>query len=173
MMLTGAADAAPPDAEGQDGSGPPRATLPLLDELRPLFERELRRSRRYERPLSVLVFALPPLPRERRAEGLARLARLLRDHLRETDLVARVPGRDEVVALLPEADAPTATGGCERVRSLWAHEDGWPPLHAGVATYPDEALVLDDLLGTARPASTAPRGPARDPVRPKRGLVDA
>lgn len=137
-------------------SGDPGADrFPTVQELRPLFERELRRARRYDRPLSVLVLALrateetddPP------ASPPDLLGELLQDALRETDLVGCLRGTGEYAALLPEADAPAAARGAERLRKLWGARNA-AALAAGAATYPADGLVVDDLLERARHRSS-------------------
>jgi GGDEF domain-containing protein len=124
--------------------------LPSFQELRPLFERELRRARRYERPLSALVldFARTADP-ARRNERILLLGSLLQDALRETDLIGHLADTGELVTLLPETNAAAAARGAERIRKLWAEQ---VPVHllVGTATYPADGLTLDDMLTSAR-----------------------
>lgn len=134
-----------------------RATdrLPTFHELRPLFERELRRARRYERPFSILVLGFArTLEPAQRAHRLAQLGSLLQDRLRETDLVGYLADSGEFAALLPEADASTVVQGAERIRQLWMAGDA-VNLVAGAATYPADGLTLDDLLTCARRSTVA------------------
>lgn len=133
----------------------PRAVdgVPTFQELRPLFERELRRARRYERPFSILVFCVNDgLDETERDHSIARLGALLQDSLRETDLACHVADRGEALALMPEADAATALHAAERVRCLWAAENT-VTLVAGAATYPADGLTLDHLLASGRRSS--------------------
>lgn len=127
--------------------------VPTFHELRPLFERELRRARRYERPLSVLVLGFArTVDSAQNALRVAKLGGLLQDALRETDLVGCIAETVELAALLPEADASTAARGSERIRQLWAEEDKGH-LVAGAATYPADGLTLDDLVASAHRSS--------------------
>lgn len=126
---------------------------PTYEELRPLFERELRRARRYERPFSVLVFGIAEsLDPAERDDSVARLASLLQDSLRETDLVCHVTDRGETAALMPEADASTALHACERIKQLWGAGNA-AALAAGAGTYPVDGLTLDHLFASARRSS--------------------
>lgn len=127
--------------------------LPAFHELRPLFERELRRARRYERPLSILVLRFDrTLDRAQREHRVSQLESLLQDALRETDLVGYMADKSEFAALLPEADVSTALQGAKRIRQLWRERDS-VGLDAGAATYPADGLTLDDLLAHARQSS--------------------
>lgn len=126
--------------------------LPSFRELRPLFERELRRARRYERPLSGFVLDFARTADVRRTERLLLLGSILQDALRETDLIGRIPDSGELVALLPETTASAAARGAERIRRLWAERDA-AHLLVGAATYPIDGLTLDDMLTSARRAA--------------------
>jgi hypothetical protein len=127
--------------------------LPTFHELRPLFEQELRRACRYERPLSVVVLGFArTLGRAQRAHRAAKLGGLLQEALRETDLVGYMAEKAELAALLPEADASTAARGRERIQQLWAAGDTGH-LVSGAATYPADGLTLDDLVASARRSS--------------------
>lgn len=124
--------------------------FPTFEEIRPLFELELRRARRYERPLGLLILGFGPADDEaRRPHRLARLGSLLHEGLRETDLVCYLADHGEFAALLPEADAATAAKGYRRIRELWSAGNA-SSLSGGAATYPLDGLTLDDLLARAR-----------------------
>jgi|KBSSwiStaDraftv2_1062776.scaffolds.fasta_scaffold101701_2 hypothetical protein len=117
---------------------------------RPAYEREIARARRYEHPLSVLVFRTGPrhvLPwvtaAERTSDGT-----LLRAALRQDDLVAIDPHRGQWIVLLPEADAQAAQGAMRRLHAFLA-TTLTGPFWWGAATFPDDGLLLDDLIATA------------------------
>jgi hypothetical protein len=128
---------------------------------------ELTRSRRYHRPLSLIVIQADshepnrsedePMPKEMLKSiqhdllsrfTSARVGQIIDDCLRQTDLVMR-DRRGRFIILCPETDRANATLLAKRIvqavhgrtslRALW-----------GVAAFPEEALTFDDLLQTAR-----------------------
>jgi diguanylate cyclase (GGDEF)-like protein len=130
-----------------------------------LAERELSRSRRYGSPLSVIMFDFDQFKdvndRYGHAAGdqvLSDAAHLLRDQLREVDVVGRYGG-DEFVILLPETRLPTARVVAERLRRSIARAefavDGDGSHHVkltaslGVAQYTEDCADIDALLDRA------------------------
>lgn len=128
---------------------------------------ELTRSRRYHRPLSLIIILSDSPGANRSEEGpmpkemlksmqhdllsrftSARVGQIIDDCIRQTDLVMRDP-RGRFIILCPETDRGNATLLAKRIaqavkgraslRALW-----------GVAAFPEEALTFDDLLQTAR-----------------------
>lgn len=148
-------------------------SLPTFHELRPFMERELRRARRYERPLSVLVIALDPAPAPTRswlgarAEALRNemaaqlsffhMGSLLRDSLRETDMAGFVAETMEFVALLPEVELPAANRTADRLNEVFSRRTA-AGLRIAAADFPTGGLTLPDILATAREVlnATAP-----------------
>ena len=111
-------------------------------ELASRLEIELDRTLRYGRTVAVAVV---------RADGdidRGRLATALGGRLRNID-VAALFGEREVVVVLPELDAATAT---PVAHGLVATVGGG---RAGVASAPHDGCDLDTLLGAARTAATA------------------
>jgi GGDEF domain-containing protein len=124
--------------------------LPTFHELLPLFERELRRARRYERPLSVLVLAFETVEPIHIAQlRVLHLGALLRDTLRESDLVAYAAESQEFVAVLPETDSVAAEQSAKRIHRLLVSRMA-TGLRAAVAVFPHGGLTLDDLVARAR-----------------------
>ena len=125
---------------------------------------EFSRSRRYHRPLSLLVMHAFPKDEEVVREMLmslqrdvlarlsnARVGQAIGEAIRQTDLLIR----DRVgrfVILCPETDLDSAYFLAERICRIVDERTG---LHAncGVASFPDEALTFEDLLHLARDRS--------------------
>jgi hypothetical protein len=128
---------------------------------------ELTRSRRYHRPLSLIVIQADshgpnrsedgPMPKEMLKSiqhdllsrfTSARVGQIIDDCLRQTDLVMR-DRRGRFIILCPETDRSNATLLAKRIMQA---VNGRTSLHAlwGVAAFPEEALTFDDLLQTAR-----------------------
>ncbi|MBI3184574.1 MAG: diguanylate cyclase [Myxococcales bacterium] len=148
---------------------------PPLDELTGVYDRhflgraleaEWRRSRRYKSQFSVVLLDLDSFDRLNEAHGhlagdelLRGLARVLRESLRDTDLVIRYGG-EEFLLLLPETGPKEAEVVLERTRLLLERQ----PLRAhdtpvrlsfsaGVASYPSvPAEVPEKLLRAAEEA---------------------
>lgn len=103
----------------------------IVDELTAVFNRryldskikdEVRRAKRYKRPLSVLMLDLDKfkhindtLGHAQGDETLRELAKILKGQTREIDIVCRYGG-DEFTMLLPETDSVAAERKAERLR---------------------------------------------------------
>jgi diguanylate cyclase (GGDEF)-like protein len=125
-----------------------------------LAEKELARSRRYSRPLSVLIFDIDHFKKVNDTYGhavgdqaLCTLVAECQAGLRENDVFARYGG-EEFIILLPESDLEQAGQMAERIRMRLA---GTAPLEVGAASVPltasfgvssldDESLSLDELI---------------------------
>jgi diguanylate cyclase (GGDEF)-like protein len=111
--------------------------LSITDELTGLFNRrrfneaftmEVRRATRYHHSLSVIMLDIDHFKEVNDTHGhpagdivLKRLGAILRDHLRETDLVARYGG-EEFVMVLPETTLEIARTIAERLRARIENE---------------------------------------------------
>jgi diguanylate cyclase (GGDEF)-like protein len=126
-------------------------------------ERELQRSERYEKELSVLFLDLDrfKLVNDRYghlagSEVLRRLSRVLQDCIRQVDTLARYGG-DEFTVLLADTGSEEAMAIAERIRrtveeTLFEGGRGTPirlTISIGVAAYPQHATDRDSLLDTA------------------------
>ena len=110
----------------------------IRDELTDVYNRryldtklrdEVRRAKRYKRPISVLMLDLDhfkqindTLGHAQGDETLRELAKLLRGQTREIDVVCRYGG-DEFTMVLPETDAQAAARKAERLRQKVAGFD--------------------------------------------------
>jgi hypothetical protein len=145
-----------------EGTFPHRAVE--LEAASEQIKTEFSRSRRYHRPLSLLVIHAFPKDEEVVREMLkslqrdvltrlsnARIGQAVGETIRQTDLLLR----DHVgrfIVLCPETNLESAAFLAERVCSIVEERTG---LHAnyGVSSFPDEALTFEDLLHTARDRS--------------------
>lgn len=144
------------------GTFPHRAVE--LDAASEQIKIEFSRSRRYHRPLSLLVIHAFPKDEEVIREMLkslqrdvltrlsnARIGQVVGESIRQTDLLLR----DHIgrfIVLCPETNFESASFLAERVCNIVEERTG---LHAnyGVSSFPDEALTFEDLLHTARDRS--------------------
>jgi diguanylate cyclase (GGDEF)-like protein len=122
-----------------------------------VLEAELDRSRRTQRPFSVVLLDMDGLKIVNDHYGhltgsraLVRLGKILRNHSRAIDTPARYGG-DEFALVLPEAGPDIATRVVSRVRERLAAESEVPALSvsAGVAAYPEDGDTPEKLLGAA------------------------
>ncbi|MGZ9164416.1 MAG: diguanylate cyclase domain-containing protein [Anaerolineales bacterium] len=122
---------------------------------------ELTRSRRYHRPLSLVVIESESEDEKATREMLksiqydllnrftsARVGQIIDDHIRQTDLVLR-DRRGRFIILCPETDLENASLLAKRIAQAVKERTS---LHVlwGVAAFPEEALTFDDLLQKAR-----------------------
>ena len=129
----------------------------------PYIQEQMARSRRYEKPLSVLVVDPRPtndasawrqLLQEIEDQVALRyatrsLAAKLAPRLRATDRLFRDDGTQRLVLVCPETKPEDARQLVER---LLAQAGGHRPavrVGVGVASFPDEALTFEELLRTA------------------------
>lgn len=122
-----------------------------------VLEAELDRSRRTQRPFSVVLFDMDGLKTINDQYGhltgsrsIVRLSKILRSHSRAIDTAARYGG-DEFALVLPEAGPDIASRVVSRVRERLAAEPEVPALSAsaGVAAFPEDGDTPEKLLGAA------------------------
>jgi hypothetical protein len=143
-------------------------SIPVFRQVHPRLAFELRRARRYEHPLSVIILrphghgdghivgshgGMPAIAPQREREPLSYLllGSYLRNNLRETDLLVSAPERLLFAAFLPETDEQGARMAVRRlIRGL--SQFGAFGVRAGVAEFPRDALTVEDLFEHASQA---------------------
>ncbi|HKN75264.1 MAG TPA: GGDEF domain-containing protein [Candidatus Acidoferrum sp.] len=122
-----------------------------------VLEAELDRSRRTQRPFSVVLLDMDGLKTINDHYGhltgsraIVRLSKILRTHSRAIDTAARYGG-DEFAVVLPEAGPDIASRVVSRIRERLAAEAEVPALSvsAGVAAFPEDGDTPEKLLGAA------------------------
>ena len=121
---------------------------------------ELTRSRRYHRPLGLVVIESESEDQKTTREMLksiqqdllnrftsARVGQIINDRIRQTDLVLRDP-RGRFVVLCPETDLDSTILLANRIAQAVKERTNLNVLW-GVAAFPEEALTFDDLLQKA------------------------
>ena len=121
------------------------------------LEREVRRADRANRPFAVLLLDLDDLKRINDRWGhlagnraLRRLAEVMKEQCRSTDLAARYGG-DEFAALLIDADPSMARHVAGRVQNA-LHKDREEPslrVSIGISVYPDHGRSARELFEAA------------------------
>ncbi|HSL41877.1 MAG TPA: hypothetical protein VK897_00495 [Anaerolineales bacterium] len=122
---------------------------------------ELTRSRRYHRPLSVLVIQYDSEEDKTTQEMLrtvqhdllsrfttARVGQIIDDRIRQTDLVLR-DHKGRFIVVCPETDFANATLLAKRISQAIGERTSLA-VRWGVAAFPEEALTFEDLLHKAR-----------------------
>jgi diguanylate cyclase (GGDEF)-like protein/PAS domain S-box-containing protein len=121
------------------------------------LERELRRAERGHHSFTVLLLDLDDLKRINDRLGhlagngaLKRLARVIKEQCRATDLAARYGG-DEFAVVLIESDLCMAQQVAERIETHVREDKEEPPISvcSGMAIYPADGRTAQDLLEAA------------------------
>jgi diguanylate cyclase (GGDEF)-like protein/PAS domain S-box-containing protein len=141
----------------------------LLD----VLDSEIKRHGRTGRSFAVLLLDLDRLKKINDAHGhlvgsraLCRVAHILRIHCRAIDAAARYGG-DEFVIVLPETESAAAVQVAQRV-SEQLNNDGEEPsisVSIGIAVYPQDGRVIDELLGAADRALYRDKGTSKRKLR--------
>jgi diguanylate cyclase (GGDEF)-like protein len=122
-----------------------------------VMEAELDRSRRTQRPFSIVLLDMDGLKTINDQYGhltgsraLVRIGKILRNHSRAIDTAARYGG-DEFALVLPEAGKDIASRVVSRIRERLSTEPEHPALSvsAGVAAFPEDGDTPEKLLGSA------------------------
>ncbi len=122
-----------------------------------VMEAELDRSRRTQRPFSIVLLDMDGLKTINDHYGhltgsraLVRIGKILRNHSRAIDTAARYGG-DEFALVLPEAPKDIAARIVSRIRERLSTEPEHPVLSvsAGVAAFPEDGDTPEKLLGAA------------------------
>jgi diguanylate cyclase (GGDEF)-like protein len=122
-----------------------------------VIEAELDRSRRTQRPFSIVLLDMDGLKVINDQYGhltgsraLVRIGKILRNHSRAIDTAARYGG-DEFAVVLPEAGPDIASRVVSRIRERLSTEPEHPALSvsAGVAAFPEDGDTPEKLLGAA------------------------
>ena len=123
-----------------------------------VLEREMARALRYGDVLSVIMIDLDGFKEVNDEHGhatgdkvLVEIARLLRPHLRDGDVLARFGG-DEFVALLPNTEGAAAAVVAERLRASIA-ERGYGPQEAARITMSGGIATSEDVSDVERSAT--------------------
>jgi hypothetical protein len=143
---------------GWPQSLPPALDIPVYRQILPRAAVELRRARRYEQPLCVVLLS----PHGFLVEGAqadmfprsvpllyALLGSFLRNSLRETDLLAAVPEDLSYALFLPQTGEVEAQAAIHRLDGAF-HRMATTRLHHGIAVFPRNGLTLEDLFMVAR-----------------------
>jgi diguanylate cyclase (GGDEF)-like protein len=138
-----------------------------------VLEAEVDRSRRTQRPFSVVLLDMDGLKIINDQYGhltgsraLVRIGKILRNHSRAIDTAARYGG-DEFALVLPEAGKDISSRVVSRIRERLSAEPERPTLavSAGVAAFPEDGDTPEKLLGAADRALYAMKHHGRSSVQ--------
>jgi hypothetical protein len=136
------------------------ADVAVFRETLPKCSAELRRARRYKRSLSMITIGLDPGHEAApQAAGENRqipvhtlfflLGSLLRNLVRETDIITYSPERQLYVMVVPEANEEEARNAFHRINGVIQRRQPMR-LRAGIAEFPRDGLTIDSLFEVAQ-----------------------
>ncbi len=122
---------------------------------------EITRSRRYHRPLCLVIFSAEVLADETvpgkilfniqhdlsNRFSIARIGQVIDEHIRLTDVIFR-DQRNRFIVLCPETNYENSVLLSKRIAEIVAEKIGIS-LISGIAAFPDDALNFDDLIDVA------------------------
>ncbi len=133
-------------------------------QFRLMLKEEMTRARRYAKPLTLLMFDVDNFKLFNDTYGhfkgdkaLVGVAEILRESMRECDMVFRYGG-EEFIAILPETGLDVALTAAERARRMIEERsveylkgiaDSGVTVSVGVAAYPEDGIDRDALLHVA------------------------
>ncbi|MBK6794322.1 MAG: diguanylate cyclase [Anaerolineales bacterium] len=129
---------------------------------------EITRSRRYYRPLCLVVLSTE-VPNSEFSDKLflniqhdlanrfsfARIGQVIDEYVRQTDMVFR-DERDRFIVLCPETNHESSVLLAERISEVVLKKTGVSTM-LGVAAFPDDALNFDDLMDVALSRLVSPK----------------
>ncbi|MBD3386981.1 hypothetical protein GF407_18905 [candidate division KSB1 bacterium] len=137
----------------------------------PYIAKEISRARRYRHPLSVIAIELEtePLPlrntslrdpeRKRKLSEMylmhtdqldfILLGAILRDSLRESDMVTFDGKTNKFYLILPETSQKEAKAALHRLNSLVFQQTSLTRLRQGISTFPENGIIAEDLFSSA------------------------
>ncbi|MEI8307992.1 MAG: diguanylate cyclase [Chloroflexales bacterium] len=133
-----------------------------INEMRETIDVEMIRSRRTERPLSLMIFEADPTMIDMRTHKLvqsvqrsmiqryvlATIAQVLSRTLRRTDVVFGGEHPNRLIVLAPDTNEQEADRMVHRISTIVRNRLGIDGYYS-VATFPDQALTFEDLLNVA------------------------
>ena len=133
-----------------------------LDEATVEVSKEFSRSRRYKRPLGIVVIKLRPENAHVNIDALSKdilrtivshysisnLIRAIDKELRRPDLILKQPIDNRIILLLPEGDEEAAQAVSENIQAIAERKIG-SKVDIGYATFPKDAITFDDLVSHA------------------------
>lgn len=123
-----------------------------------VFQKELRRAKFEKYPLSLILLDINDLKiyntqysHQMGDRALARLASIIKHHVRGIDTIARY-GNDEIAVIIPETDPTSVMQITESLIEAVKepHKSVKPfTISAGIVTYPNDSLDIDTLMQIA------------------------
>lgn len=134
----------------------------LMEDAEEEIKTELTRSRRYHRPLSLVVFEpdsaiiqneFLPAPKEMqqhlaRRYVMAQMAEIIDKEARRTDLIIKQTKPDRFIVLCPETQSSSTNTLIRRIIENVQAQTGIM-VGFGVASFPEEALTFEELVNKA------------------------
>ena len=159
------------------------AEVPDLHGALPRIAAEFERARRYERTVTVAVFTVAPAGRQASIAAIAgdrvaaadhesetnHLCPVVREAVRETDLVVCDPVARRCVVVMPEIGPEEGRRAVARMRELCASRLQCP-VRGDLAVFPRDGWVFPDLVEVAQKQAQSAAGEALVSLRTNESL---
>ncbi len=130
-----------------------------LDQAMPDINKEIIRSRRYQRPLSILAIQISAETMQTNAEHLSQdiintmlsryamssLIRAIDKEIRRPDLILKHSEDNQIILMLPETDEQGTKVVIDNMKTI-AHNIVGESVSLGAATFPQDALTFEELI---------------------------
>lgn len=156
----------------------PLTNLPNRRHFDIMIDNELKRSKRYNRVLSLILIDLDNFKQFNDRKGhiagdkvLSGHSAIMQSAIRDIDFICRYGG-DEFVVVLPETDESFAKGVGERIRKKIRKESKTPniTLSIGVSSYPGDGETKESLINASDKACYTAKGDGGNCVRTSSNL---
>jgi cellobiose-specific phosphotransferase system component IIB len=130
------------------------AQIPFFNLGLPELEKEVARSRRFNRIFSIIVISSKSdeskLKKAINLIDFVMLGPIIRNMLRSTDLIMYDKDNNRFIVLLPETDYIQSSQMIKRFKQLFVDSELFRQITFKIVSFPKDGLIIDDLIEKAQ-----------------------